>query len=348
MPILSTGSPPARYAILAAALAMAGYPSHAQTVNDCVGEADDARRLQCYDHLFHRGGAGTEAPSPAPAEAAASSEPPGVWGGFWETEAASRRERFVVRTYLPNFLLPLHYSTRINSAPESPTHAASLSKVRFQHHEAKFQISLRVKLAEDMLFGNDGLWLAYTQRSLWQVWNREESAPFRNTDYQPEAIYVVPVPRQASLLPAGWRWRLLQAGIAHQSNGQGEPLSRSWNRVYVGTILESGGFGLQARFLKRLPAFRTDDNPDLTRYIGNMEVAASWLGGPAWASLTWRTNPRYLGRGSLQFDWSYPVSRERPEGLRWYVQLFSGYGETLVDYNHRQTSIGLGMALFQF
>ncbi|MEP7099505.1 MAG: phospholipase A [Burkholderiales bacterium] len=34
--------------------------------------------------------------------------------------------------------------------------------------------------------------------------------------------------------------------------------------------------------------------------------------------------------------------------MRWFVQGFSGYGETLTDYNFRQTSIGAGVTFLQF
>ena len=64
--------------------------------------------------------------------------------------------------------------------------------------------------------------------------------------------------------------------------------------------------------------------------------------------LTRRTSLNSLSRGSLQMDWSYPVFADQPKGLRWYAQLFSGYGETLLDYNHRQTTLGLGLSLIQF
>lgn len=345
------------------AIVMTSEVCRPQTLSHCTSEPDDLRRLACYDQLFRdapadRADAPHSAPSgpaPAPSTGTAMSGPnghaleePSLAGRFWELEPGSRRGLFVVRTYIPNFLLPLHYSSDINQAPESPTHAARRSRIEFEAQEAKFQISLRAKVAQDLFADNDGLWVAYTQRSLWQLWNREGSAPFRNTDHQPEAIYVLPVPQAMRVLPGNWRWRMLQVGFAHQSNGQPEPLSRSWNRIYAGTTFEHGAFGLQARFHQRLKAHRTDDNPDLTRFIGNTEITATWSSGPALTSLTWRTRPDHLARGSLQVDWSYPVSRARPEGLRWYVQLFSGYGETLVDYNHRQSSIGLGLSLFQF
>jgi len=91
-----------------------------------------------------------------------------------------------------------------------------------------------------------------------------------------------------------------------------------------------------------------DDNPDLTDYIGRGEINMAWSPGVSTMNLTWRTNFKSLSRGSLQLDWTYPVFADQPTGLRWYVQLFHGFGETLLDYNHRQTSLGLGLTLFQF
>jgi phospholipase A1 len=99
---------------------------------------------------------------------------------------------------------------------------------------------------------------------------------------------------------------------------------------------------------RRLHESSNDDNPDLTRNIGNTEITASWLPGQSTASLTLRSHLRERSRGSLQLDWTHPVDRSHPEGLRWYAQIFTGYGETLLDYNHKQTSVGLGLTLFQF
>lgn len=353
--------------MLAAMVVLATPCVGAQTVAECTQEADNAHRLACYDRLFRgdreasAGGLPTAPIAPAePAALAASSvaaakqidEPqtaPTAMTKFWELTPSDKRGTFVVRTYLPNFVLPLHYTSSINRVPSSPTQPASTRKTNYRRTEAKLQVSLRAKVAEDVLLPDADLWFAYTQQSLWQVWNEQDSSPFRSTDYQPEAIYVVPVPQQLGTFPGGWHWRMVQLGLAHQSNGQSDPLSRSWNRVYVGTAFERGEFGLQVRANHRLKeSASSDNNPDLTRYIGNTEIMASWLPGRSTASLTWRHNLKSMRRGSLQLDLTHPVDSAKPAGLRWYLQVFTGYGETLLDYNHRQTSIGAGLTLFQF
>jgi phospholipase A1 len=267
---------------------------------------------------------------------------------MWELRPQDKRGTFIVRTYLPNFVLPLHVTSRINRSPESPTREPE-TQTEYRHLEAKMQVSIRTKVVEGLLLPGADLWFAYTQRALWQVWRPQASSPFRSTDYQPEAIYVVPIPESMGLLPGGWRWQIAQFGLAHQSNGQSEPLSRSWNRVYAGIGIERGEVGLQVRGNRRInESHDDDDNPDLTRYIGSTEVQATWLPGRATTALTWRTNLRSWNRGSVQLDWTYPVDKDDPDGLRWYAQLFSGFGETLLDYNFRQTTFGVGVTLFQF
>jgi phospholipase A1/A2 len=58
-------------------------------------------------------------------------------------------------------------------------------------------------------------------------------------------------------------------------------------------------------------------------------------------SVTVRTNLRDMHGGSVLVEWAFPLCAK----LRGYVQLFSGYGESLIDYNHRQTAPGFGVML---
>lgn len=334
---------------------LAGSVVAAELPVDCASEADDGRRLACYDKLFRQAPAATlksvpspEADSSKPLAVTDSGHASSIMSKFWELGADDKRSPFVVRTYLPNFFLPLHLTSNINRSPSSPNQPARTSNPDYRAVDAKLQISLRAKLVEDLLLPGADLWVAYTQQSLWQLWDSKDSSPFRSTDYQPEVIYVVPVPEKFGKLPLGWNLRMLQVGLAHQSNGQSDPLSRSWNRITMGAGFERGDFSLRLRGNQRLEVQGKDDNPDLADYIGRGEVNLTWVPGLSTLGLTWRTSLKSASRGSWQVDWTHPVFSDQPAGLRWYVQLFDGYGETLLDYNHRQTSLGIGLSLFQF
>jgi phospholipase A1 len=320
-------------------------------------------RLACYDAVFGAPSPDETPPDPAAATTPATAAQPqnGVapappslsladaLDAMWELTPETRRRKFVVRTYMPNYLLPIDYVSHVNRAPESPTRGPAPPSENYLNTQAKLQISLRAKVMSDTLAPNDSLWFAYTQLSSWQLWDHHDSAPFRDTDYQPEVIYVLPVPARLNPLPDGWRLRMGTLSFMHQSNGQSDPLSRSWNRLSAGLSIEKGVFALSAQAMYRIPESRSsDDNPGISDYVGSWVMRAVWLPGRLSATATFRISPQHMGRGSQQLDLSYPLSSDEMFGLRAYVQLFSGYGATLLDYNHRQTSLGLGVMLFQF
>lgn len=341
-----------KYMVLILLVSLPGLAISAEPLVGCADEADDRLRLACYDNAYKRLKAGGETVSDAQVDAQVATSDSlresSVMSKTWELGPTDKRNTFVVRTYLPNFLLPMHYTSSMNRAPNSPTQPAGVANKGYSGVEAKLQISLRAKVVEDLLLPGGDLWAAYTQRSLWQLWDSGDSSPFRSTDYQPEMIYVLPVPEKFGTLPLGWKLRMFQLGFAHQSNGQSDPLSRSWNRITIGAGFEHGDFSVLVRDNQRIRVQGKDDNPDLVDYIGRAEVNMAWSPGASTLGVTWRTNFTSLNRGSLQLDWTYPVFSDQPAGLRWYAQLFHGYGETLLDYNHRQTSLGLGLTLFQF
>lgn len=335
-------------------------------VKSCLGITAAEERLACYDKY-----AGFDAmlslpasPVLKPEEAAQAASPAApaattvrtpdappptdsAMSRYWELDEADKRGTFNYTGYRPNFFLPLHVVRKVNRTPNSPTRATPDDVPDYMNGETKIQLSLRSKIAQDLFLPGADLWVAYTQQSMWQLWNRDDSAPFRNTDYQPEVIYVVPTPRSLQALPFGFSWRMTQLGFVHQSNGQPGELSRSWNRLYGAVGIERGDFGLTWRLERRVEPDRDDDdNPDILRFLNASQIEATWTPGRATAQLTWR--PSLGGDGSVQLDWSYPVFKERPDGLRWYAQLFYGYGETLLDYNFRHTSIGVGLSIFKF
>ena len=92
----------------------------------------------------------------------------------------------------------------------------------------------------------------------------------------------------------------------------------------------------------------SDNNPDLVSFRGRAEFQLNWSHGLQTASLLYRSTLKDVKYGALQLEWSTPVFRDQPNGLRWFAQVFNGYGETLTDYNFRQTSFGLGVTFLQF
>ncbi len=351
-----------------------GTPPDPAALDKCADIGPPADRLACYDKAMGRavapaappayaenpaGGAPAAAPVPAStsllapkgevvAVAAERQEPPSLMSKFWELDPQDKRGVFNFVGYRANYVLPLHRTSRINRSPQSPSQAI-VEQPNYKREEAKFQLSLRTKLAQDVGLPGADLWAGFTQQAMWQIWNGKDSKPFRNSDYEPELMYVVPTPESWRQLPLGWQWRYAQLGLTHQSNGQSDPLSRSWNRVNVVAGFERGDWSVVARLLKRLNEdAATDNNPDLVGFRGRGEFQVNWAHQKHTAQLTYRTTLKDAKYGALQFEWTYPVFSDQPNGLRWYVQLFRGYGETLTDYNFRQTSVGAGFSFLQF
>lgn len=305
----------------------------------CAVIAPDAERLACYDQLA----AQLRAPSAAPV-AADQASPDGVamadsfLGKRWELDEGSKKGTFRFREHKPVYILPLHYSNNPNQSPTSPAPDHSLAApVPIGSSEVKYQLSFKSKLWENILGDNGDLWFAYTQQSHWLLYEPKVSSPFRETNYEPEVIFSL---RTDVDLP-GMRWRMLNLGFVHQSNGRGLPLSRSWNRAYAQFGLERDNFALLLRPWLRLPeSDDKDDNPDIARYMGHGDALIHYRRGENVYSALGRYN---LGRGhgALQLSWSFPISHT----LKGYVQAFSGYGESLIDYNHKQSSIGFGFSL---
>ncbi len=340
-----------------------GLPAVAQTpptLQECAAIGAPSDRLACYDRL-----AGRALPTPPPAEvpfATSQMAPKGVaiaaanelspdtslLSQYWELDAADKRGTFNLLGYRANYVAPVHKTSRINRAPQSPTQTP-VQQPNYRSVEAKFQISLRTKVLQNVFDSGGDLWVAFTQQAMWQIWNGRDSKPFRNTDYEPEAAFVLPTKPGLRALPWGWQWRYTQFAIAHQSNGQSDPLSRSWNRVYAGAGMERGDWTVIGRLSQRFNEhLSSDNNPDLVDFRGRGEVQLGWTPGASTTSLLFRTSVQGPKYGALQLEWTYPVNRMQPNGLRWFVQAFSGYGETLTDYNFRQKSFALGLVFMQF
>jgi len=203
--------------------------------------------------------------------------------------------------------------------------------------EAKYQLSLMFPLWRGILGQRSALSASYSQLALWQAANGDISAPFRETNYEPQ-LFLVLLPQ---IKWGGWSFDWLEVGINHQSNGRSEPLSRSWNRIYANMSIERNRWVINFKPWYRIPESRNDDdNPDITDYLGHYRLSLAYRAHDqvltALTRYNWDTR-----RGSLELGWSYPLTPR----VRFYTQFFSGYGDTLIDYNHYQNRIGIGLML---
>jgi len=193
------------------------------------------------------------------------------------------------------------------------------------------------------LFGTNGdIWMGYTQSSRWQVYNTEQSRPFRETNYEPEVLMVF---RNGYRL-GGWNGRMAAIGLNHQSNGRGDPLSRSWNRVMFNVGLDRDNWAVMFRPWVRISDGSDDDNPDIEDFMGRGDVTLTHVRGGNVYTLMARHSLRGGDRshGALQFDWGFPIHKN----FRGHLQVFNGYGESLIDYNHKATYVGLGISLLDW
>ncbi|MGQ7242539.1 phospholipase A [Salinicola sp. V024] len=253
-----------------------------------------------------------------------------------DLEAETAENPLAITTYRRNYFLPWTYNTN----PDKSDFREITSEGDVDNSEIKFQLSFKIKLLDDVFGRNGDLYFAYTQRSWWQAYNSEASAPFRETNYEPEGF--VSFDNRWTVL--GWTNTINRVGFAHQSNGRSDPLSRSWNRIYAETIFQRGDWAVSVAPHWRIPENdEEDDNPDLENYIGYGDLTVVRAYGDQEVSLMVRGNPGKSNYGG-QLDYSFPLFGK----VRGYVQYYKGYGESLIDYDHDVQRIGLGFSINTF
>jgi phospholipase A1 len=366
-------------------LAQAQAPAVPATPEACVSINVDAERLACYDAVHGRRARDTRGADIAAKEAkaiqknleiaeevvpdatAAATEEPRAGSDLypmedplhsaianagkgslldsrWELARDSKLGVFNFRAYKPVYLLPAFWSTDANETPHSPNPNNTVpGPIPVDALEAKFQLSFKTKAWENIFGDNGDLWMAYTQSSHWQVYSADTSRPFRETNYEPEVMLTF----RNNYQIGGWNGRLAGIGINHQSNGRADPLSRSWNRV-VGMIgLDRENWALTVRPWWRVKESASEDNnSDIEDFVGRGDATLVYVHGGHQFSVMGRHSLRGGDRshGAVQLDWGFPISNS----LRGHIQVFDGYGESLIDYNHRATYIGLGISLLEW
>ena len=257
-------------------------------------------------------------------------------------ERQAQWNRHVVTAHRQNYILPYTHTNKLNR--DAYAFSGDIADGA-KHSEAKFQLSIKTRLnTGDMLTKNDAIYFGFTVQSWWQVFAGDISAPFRETNYQPQLFYLTSLDWH----PLGGNTGLV-FGIEHQSNGRAQEISRSWNRIFTSLIFEKENFALTLRPWYRFKEDKKesplssdgDDNPDIEAYMGHFELRSVYRRSQNEFSLMWRNNLRSDNKGAAEIGWSFPLRAH----LKGYVQYFNGYGESLIDYNISTSRLGVGILL---
>ncbi|MFY8186659.1 MAG: phospholipase A [Flavobacterium sp.] len=254
----------------------------------------------------------------------------------WELEPKNQRGTFRLTSYKPIYITAGRWTSKANESPQSenPNNSSEITR-NLNRFEAKFQLSFKTKVFQGLLFGKGDIWVGYTQLAHWQLYNTTISRAFREVNYEPEIIFNYPL--KICFLQGHFR----SAGIAinHQSNGRDFPLSRSWNRIIFHLSYLHQNSELIFRPWIRIPD-KEDENPFITEFVGRGEITYRYFNNLHEFYVISTHAFQKFGNGSIQVNYVFPMKGH----LRGHVQFFDGYGETLIDYNHRQTTLGIGIS----
>ena len=334
----------------------AAKPIQPTSPQACVGIVSNNDRLACFDAIYTVGSNPTVAAMPdsthptathtLSAQANVTEAAPqkvSLLDQRWELSPESKLGTWQIRAYQPVYALPLFWTSDKNTVPTSPNPDNTVTNPQnIQSTESKIQFSFKTKAAQNLFGDNGDIWLGFTQSSRWQLYNGDTSRPFRETNYEPEASLIFRTDYQL----LGLEGKLLGLTFNHQSNGRSNPLSRSWNRAMLNFGFEKDNFTLMLRPWYRLEEKTDDNNPDISDYVGRGDLNAHYKLDDQDFNVMLRSSLKGgdKNHGAIQFDWAFPIAKS----LRGYMQLFHGYGESLIDYNHKATYVGLGVSLINW
>ncbi len=299
------------------------FAFQANAAKSCLDISDDKERLSCYDEVAR--------PVVDETSTDESVVPPSFLGRRIELDA--ERNTFTLTARRPNYIMHTYQED-----PNQDPYEFTSDEGENEDNEVKFQLSFQTKLADDMFGKQADLWFSYTQVAFWQLYNSDISSPFRETNYEPE-VYAAFLTDYDVL---GLKGRSINFGINHQSNGRSEPLSRSWNRIFAEFIFVRDDFGLSFKPWYRIEESSSDDdNPDIEDYLGNYEVRAFQRWNDHLFSIMARNIFDSDNHYNAELQWSFPIKRR----LRGLVQWYNGYGENLIDHDHKSNRIGIGILM---
>lgn len=209
-----------------------------------------------------------------------------------------------------------------------------------------FKMSIKYNLIYPF---SSGLYFAYTETAFWNIYDK--SSPFREFNHNPEIFYMVEENNNLFGDSDLSFIDYITFGLyEHKSNGRDDIYSRSLDRSYIEVQCSTGNYyniGLRLKVFAYYDSLR--GNEDLPRYVGYTE-----------SELFLKVNSKntdelllykiYIKgapssdfrKGWIDIGFVSPIISAHLQP-RIFINIFHGYGESLVDYNKRITNIRCGL-----
>ena len=202
--------------------------------------------------------------------------------------------------------------------------------------DVKFQISFRQRLTKSILPFHSHLFLSYTQKAMWNVF--EESLPFHDLNFNPA------IGLQKLIVYEGKLAGTATVMLEHESNGRDGEASRSWNKLSFGAaILLDPQFMLHAKTW--IPIIDGQNNKDILKYSGIYQAGAQFLS----TNRRWVADVMLVKRKGFNLNFNTTVNvgfriRERDNQFI-MLHFYDGYGENMLDYNKYHCRLRVGLLI---
>lgn len=200
--------------------------------------------------------------------------------------------------------------------------------------DVKFQISLAIRLTDMILPWHSFLFLTYTQKTFWNVF--QESMPMGDINFNPGIGWSKPFFNHNRYVGK------MTLMLEHESNGRDGIDSRSWNRVSLsGSVMIDEWLMVHAKIW--IPIIDGENNRDILKYNGIYQsgVVLTTPDKKFSFGLTWVKRYGFNLNFNTIAEFSWRVHKK--SNLNLFAQYYNGYGEDLLHYNQYRSMLRIGL-----
>lgn len=205
-----------------------------------------------------------------------------------------------------------------------------------KNSDVKFQISFQQRLTKSVLPWHSYLYLFYTQKAMWNVFER--SLPFHDLNFNPG------IGASRHIIMKNRLVGKMTVMIEHESNGRDGTASRSWNKISLaGEAYISPYLMAHAKFW--IPIIDGQYNKDILKYSGVSQAGFQAIS----MDDKWVLDMTLVKRQGWNFNFNtivqlgYRINHNSNQFIM--LQYYNGYGETMLDYNQYHSRLRFGLLI---